>query len=73
MAADFVAKQGMPGMMMRDVRVTSVRQEPLGAARGWVVEVEGTPARAGDADGVPYHYILFIDGTSGEVTIQAQG
>jgi hypothetical protein len=72
-AVGFVETQGMPGMMMRDVRVISVRQEPRGTGHGWVVNIEGTPARAGDAEGVPYHYILFIDGASGEITIDGQG
>ena len=72
-AAAFVEAQSPPGTTMRDVRVTSVRQESRGAGPGWVVEIEGTPARAGEAEGVPYHYILFIDGTTGEVTIEGQG
>jgi hypothetical protein len=72
-AVAFVEAQDPPGTTMRGVRVTSVREEPLGAAAGWVVEVEGTPARAGEAEGIAHYHILFIDGTNGEVTIEGQG
>ncbi len=72
-AADFVETLNPPGATMEDIRATSVRQEMRGAAPGWLVEVEGTPMRPGEAEGVTYYYILFIDGTTGEVTIEAQG
>jgi hypothetical protein len=73
LAAAFVEAQNPPGTTMRDVRVTSVRHEPRSSGPGWLVEANGTPARAGEAASVPYYFILFVDGTTGEVMIEGQG
>jgi hypothetical protein len=72
-AAGFVARSAPLGASMERIQVSATRLETRDGRPGWVVEIEGTPLRQGETEGVTYYYILFVDGASGEVTILGQG
>ena len=72
-ATGFIMRSAPLGTSIEDIEVDTVRQETRGPVAGWAVEVHGTAVTHGETDGTIRAYWLFIDGMTGEVTIEAQG
>jgi hypothetical protein len=72
-AAAFIEGSAPLGSKIRDPEVTSVRQVTRGPVAGWAVEIHSTAVMQGETDGTIRAYWLFIDGSTGEVTIEGQG
>ena len=72
-AAAFIGRSAPLGSTIEDLEVTSVRQVTRGPVAGWAVEIHGTAVMQGETDGTIRAYWLFIDGSTGEVTIEGQG
>jgi len=72
-AAAFIGRSTPLGSTIKDNEVTSVRQVTRGPVAGWAVEIDDTAVMQGETDGTIRAYWLFIDGSTGEVTIEGQG